>query len=136
MRTYRIMTRDQASQLVRAYAAAIATVVGVDARGTERGVSALACENALGDYTQDGRFYVHGVWQMPLPTEEHAATLAWLHDGWVAQGFQIKKYEWYDDSQGVVIALNPIDESELWVESTNPPVALAVVILSACYRPD
>jgi len=135
MRTYRTMTREQASQLVRAYAAGIATVVGVDARQTEIGVNCLACENSLGEFADDGRFYVHGVWQMPLPSREQAATLVRLHDGWAAQGFQIKKFEMFSDAQGVVMAENPIDEVQLMVDSTVPPTAVAVVVLSACYRP-
>ncbi len=135
MRTYRTMTREQASELVRDYAAVIATVVGADAGETEVGVNCLACENSLGEFADDGRFYVHGIWQMSLPPGEQAATLVRLHDDWAAQGYQIKKFEMFSDVQGVVIAENPIDEVELMVESTVPPTAVAVVILSACYRP-
>lgn len=134
MTTYRTMTPEQASQLVRAYATGIATTVGADARDTEKGVNVLACENDRGEFADDGRFYIHGVWQIPLPAGEQAATLARLHDGWAAQGLQITKFEMYGRDEGVVMAENPLDGAQLTVTSTEPPTAVAVVILSACYR--
>jgi hypothetical protein len=135
MRTYRTMTREQASELVRDYAAAIGREVGVDARATEIGVNSVACENDLGEFADDGRFYIHGVWQMPLPTEEQAATLVRLHDGWAAKGYRVTKFEMFSDDHGVVMAENPGDDVQLAVTSTVPPTAVAVVVLSACYLP-
>lgn len=129
------MTEERAGELVREYAAAVATVVGVDARQTETRVSPAACENSRGELADDGRFYVQGNWRMPLPPAEQAATLVRLHDGWVALGYEIKKFQMFSETEGVVIAENPVDEVELMVESGVPPIAVAVVIMTPCYRP-
>ena len=135
MRVYRTMTEQQAIELVRVHAAAIATVVGVDARQTETLVSRAACENIRGELADDGRFYIQGNWQMPLPAAEQASTLARLRDGWAAQGYGIKKFQMFSDDEGLIIAENPVDEVELMVESGVPPIALAIVIITPCYRP-
>jgi hypothetical protein len=71
----------------------------------------------------------------PLQEREQAATLARLRDGWAAEGMQITRFELYGDDRGVVMATNPLDEVQLAVTSTEPPTAVAVIILSACYRP-
>jgi hypothetical protein len=135
MRIYRPMTEQQASQLVRDYAQAIAAIVGVDAAQTETRVRPSPCENSSGQIAEDGRFYVQGNWRMPLPPAEQVATLVRLHDGWAAQGFHIKKFQTFSDTEAVVIAENPTDEVELMVESGVPPIAVAVVIMTPCYRP-
>ncbi|HZM80064.1 MAG TPA: hypothetical protein VFC19_30385 [Candidatus Limnocylindrales bacterium] len=135
MRVYRTMTEQQAGNVVRAYATAIATVVGVDARRTETLVTPMACENEFGQLAEDGRFYVQGTWQMPLPPGEQAAALARLHDGWAAQGFEIKQFEMFSETEGVVIAENPVDEVEVMVESGRPPIAVAVMVMTPCYQP-
>jgi hypothetical protein len=135
MRVYRAMTEQQAGDLVRGYAAAIATVVGVDAGQTETRVAPSACENSQGLTADDGRFYVQGNWQMPLPPGEHASTLERLRDGWAGKGYEIKKFHMFSDTEGVVIAENPVDEVEMMVESGVPPIAVAVMIMTPCYRP-
>ena len=136
MTVYRTMSEEQATNLIRAHAAAIGTAVGVDARQTENLMSKAACENAAGERAEDGRFYMQGNWLMPLPPHEHAAVLLRLHDDWAAQGYQIKKFEMFSEDEGVIIAENPVDEVELWLESGVPPIALAVVIMTPCYRPN
>jgi hypothetical protein len=135
VRTYRTMSEEQASAQVRDYAATIAAVVGADAKETERGVSRLACANWRGDFARDGRFYIHGVWQMPLPADKHPSTLERLRESWAAQGYIIKGFKMSDDIRGSVVAENPSDEVELSVVSTVPPSAVAVMVMSACYRP-
>lgn len=135
MRDYRTTTEEQARKVVRDHAAAIARVVGVDAAQTETLVSRAPCENERGELADDGRFYVQGSWQMPLPPGEQAATLVRLHDGWAAQGYHIKKFQMFSQTEGVVIAENPVDEVEVMVESGVPPIAVAVLIMTPCYRP-
>jgi hypothetical protein len=128
------MSEEQARAKVRDYAAAIAAVVGVDAKEAEMGVSRLACGNWRGEFARDGRFYVHGIWQMPLPAAEHPTTLERLRESWAAQGYIIKRYRMLDDIRGSIIVENPSDEAELSVVSTVPPSAVAVMVMSACYR--
>jgi hypothetical protein len=72
---------------------------------------------------------------MPLPAARHPATLAQLRDSWAAQGYKIKSFRMFSDIEGVVVAENPADEVEVAVTSTVPPTAVAVLVLSACYRP-
>jgi hypothetical protein len=107
----------------------------VDPRDTETQLLSLACENSRGEPAEDGRFYVQGNWQMPLAPADHAATLVRLHDEWAAQGYAIKKFQMFSENEGVVIAENPVDEVEVLVESGVPPIAVAVLIMSPCYRP-
>lgn len=137
-RTYRTMSEEQARARVRDYAATIAAVVGVDAKEAEKGVSRLACENWRGEPARDGRFYIHGIWQMPLPAAKHSATLERLRESWAAQGYIIKRLKMFNDiegSTGSITVENPSDQVELSVMSTAPPSAVAVMIMSACYRP-
>jgi hypothetical protein len=129
------MTEQQASELVRSYAGAIAAVVGVDAAQTETRLRPSPCENSSGQTADDGRFYVQGNWRMPLAPSDQVATLVRLHDDWTVQGYQIKKFQTFSDTEAVVIAENPVDEVELMVESGVPPIAVAVVIMTPCYRP-
>jgi hypothetical protein len=134
-RIYRVMTEQQAGEHARAYAAQIAAVVGADAPQTETRLGPAPCENSSGEPADDGRFYVQGNWQMPLPAADHPGTLARLRENWAAQGYEIKKFQMFNDIEGVIIAENPVDEVELTVESGMPPTAVAVVILTPCYRP-
>lgn len=135
MRPYLTMSQEQATALLRVHATAIATTLGVDARQTEKLIVCLACENNRGELATDGRFYAQGSWLMPLASHEHTTTLLRLHDAWVEQGYTIKKFELLAENRGVLIAENPADEVELLVESGVPPIAFAVLIMTACYRP-
>lgn len=135
MRAYRTMSKEQATGLIRAHATALAAIVGVDAGQTEKLVVSLACENSRGELADDGRFYTQGSWLMPLASHAHATTLLRLHDAWVDQGYGIKKFQMFTENKGLLIAENPADEVELLVESGQPPIALAVLIMTPCYRP-
>jgi hypothetical protein len=103
-RTYRTMSEEQASALVRDYGAKIAAAIGVDARVTETRVVRSACENSRGEFARDGRFYIQGNWQMPLPAAKHPRTLAHLRDSWGAQGYTIKRFRMFGDIDGMIIA--------------------------------
>jgi hypothetical protein len=135
MRANRTMTEEQAIALVRTHATAIAAVVGVDARQTETLMSPGACQNSAGETAPDGSFFVQGNWQMPLPSYSHATTLLRLHSDWVDEGYAIKKFQMFSENEGVIIAENPVDEVEVWIESGVPPIALALTILTPCYHP-
>jgi hypothetical protein len=134
-RTYRTMTEAQAAALVRSHAAAIGAVLGVDAKAAETRVGRAACESSTGDIARDGRFFIQGNWQMRLLAAEHPVVLVRLRDLWSAQGYKIKRFKMFNDIEGLIIAEDPNDEVEIAVESGRPPIAVAVLILSPCYRP-
>ncbi|GIH07317.1 hypothetical protein Rhe02_53840 [Rhizocola hellebori] len=129
------MTEDEAGEYARAYAEAVAAVIGGDAAESETRVSPAPCENSRGEPAGDGRFYVQGNWQMPLPAAEHPGTLERLREMWEAEGYQIKRFQMFNEVEGVIIAENPSDQVEVIVESTMPPTALAVVVMTPCYQP-
>jgi hypothetical protein len=135
MTAYLMMSEQQARELVRAHAAAVAAIVGVDAGQSEKLLKALPCENSEGEPADDGRFYVQGSWLMHCPSHAHATTLLRLHDAWLDQGFEIRKFQMFSENEGVLVAANPVDGVELLVESGVPPIAFAVLITSGCYRP-
>jgi hypothetical protein len=128
------MTQPQLiSDQVRAYATAIGAIIGADPATTETRVGPAPCETSGSEVTGNA-YYIQGNWQMPLPPADHSGALARLRDSWVEQGYEIKRFHMFSDTEGLVIAENPVDKFELMAESAAPPTAVAVVIMSPCYR--
>jgi hypothetical protein len=131
----RVMTEQQATEHVRAYAAVIATLAGTDPAATETRISPTPCEGKNGELAEDGRYYMQGNWQMPLAPQQQAATLTGLRDTFTAKGYEIKRFQLFKENEGVVIAENPADGVQITAESTIPPTALAVVVITDCLMP-
>jgi hypothetical protein len=52
-----------------------------------------------------------------------------------SKGYQVRDFRMFNDTEGVVSVENPQDEVQVSVQSTRPPTALAVLIVTPCYRP-
>src|SRR5688500_14377604 len=98
MTTPRAISEQDAGEQVRAYAATIGAGVGADAAATETRVGPAPCETRGGDVTGNP-FYVQGNWQMPLPAAEHPATLDRLHGIWTAEGYDIKRFQMFSETE-------------------------------------
>ncbi len=126
-------THAEATQQVREYAQTVAAAIGLGGVAEyETGVSASPCRGPNDETAGDGRFYVQGNYQLPL-TVDHERVLASLHDSWRAQGWAIKAFRMFTEDEGTVSAENPSDNIQISVESTRPPTALALLILTPCY---
>lgn len=130
-----VKTQAQAEVLVRGHAAAVAAVLGVKAADHETGVKPAPCQGKGGEVAKDGRFYTQGNYQLPLPASEHPRVLAALRDRWQRDGYRIKEFRMFNETEGTVAAENPADEVQISAESTRPATALALLILTPCYLP-
>jgi len=130
-----VKTQAQAETLVRGHADAVAAMLGVKAADHETGVKPSPCQGKGGEVAKDGRFYMQGNYQLPLPAGEHPRVLAALRDQWQRDGYQIKEFRMFNETEGTVAAESPADEVQISAESTRPATALAVLILTPCYLP-
>lgn len=128
------MQQTEAFQRVRDHAQAVGQMLGVDASGHETGVSAAPCLGPGGEPAPGGRYYAQGNYQLPA-AGEHAALLERLRDGWQGQGWTVKEFRMFNESEGTISAVSPQDGVEVALESSRPPTALALIIITPCYPP-
>jgi hypothetical protein len=128
------MTEAQARALVQSYADAAAASVSSELANYT--ASKAACQGRNGETAADGRFDVAAVAQIPLAADQHVATLQRIHDDWAAKGYEITDHRTFSDgTSGVVAARNPADRIQISLESTVPPTALALMVVTPCYLP-
>ena len=105
----------EVAELLRMHADRVAASVGVPLLGWA--VLAAPCEG------HDNRWNLSGHAQLPLDEAEHPAALARLRDAWSRLGHEVNGSS----------ALSPDDQIVISVQSTRPPTALALLLLSPCY---
>lgn len=131
----RVLSKQEATEQVRSYARTLAASFGASADQAETRVSDSPCQGRGGEVAEDGRFYVQGNYQMPLEPGEHPRVLSQLRDSWEQQGYTIKEFRMFNATEGTVSVENPTDEMQISLQSTRPPQALAVIIITPCYMP-
>ncbi len=127
-------TESEVFQRVRDHAQAVAKLVGADAADHETGVATSPCLGPDGQPAPGGRFYAQGNYQLPV-AGDHAAVLARLRDTWQEQGWSIKEFRMFNEGEGTVSAENPADGIQVAAESSRPPTALALLVITPCYAP-
>ena len=130
----RTMAEAEAKSLIQSYADAAATSLHGELRNSL--VGPAPCEGRQGELATDGRYYVAGHAQIPLAEGTHVETLRAVRDAWAARGYEITDHRTFPDgATGVVAATNPADGVQISLESGVPPTAVALLVLSPCYRP-
>jgi hypothetical protein len=134
-RPLQTMREADVVQLVKAYADSTAATLG--GRLENWSTVSMPCQGAGGDLTTDGRWTLSGHAQIRVPEDRHAVTLRRLRDLWTGQGYRITEFRTFppDNRQGRLIGSNPADGVSISLQSTTPPQAFAVLILTPCYKP-
>ena len=129
----RTMAEDQANAVVQSYAQAAATLLHAEL--VSYATNRAPCEGRQGEISTDGRYYVSAHAQIPLAEGTHVERLTAVRDEWAGRGFEITDHRTFADGvTGVVAATNPADGVQISLESGVPPTALALLVLTPCYR--
>jgi hypothetical protein len=127
-----ISEADAISQVNR-YAQSVADLIGTSKPENPK-ASGAACEGKAGEFSEDV-YYVQGSYQIPLPNEQHVATLGRLRDQWRERGYTVKDDRTFpEQNRGILVVNDPADGYTVWIQSTKPPTALALIIHTPCYR--
>jgi hypothetical protein len=127
------LAEADATRQVQQYADQIVTLIG-NTNLTNPAVSAAPCEGKAGKLSED-IYTVQGVYQLPLPAEQHLTTLARVRDAWRDQGYTITEDRTFPSNDGgTLTADNPTDGYRLDLTSTSPATMVRLLIHSACYR--
>lgn len=134
-RPLQTMHKADAVRMVKTYAETIASTLS--SRVENWSTVSVPCEMRGGDLATDGRWRLSGHAQIRVPEDQHAGTLHRLRDLWTAQDYEITEFRLFppDKKQGRIIASNPADGVSVSLQSTEPPQAFAVLILTPCYQP-
>ncbi|MDG4788669.1 hypothetical protein O7626_22545 [Micromonospora sp. WMMD1102] len=93
----------------------------------------VPCDDPGGDLADDGRYQVSGSWQVPLPPGRHRATFRQLREDWQARAIEITEYRELPDGVKVSLAgRDPAAGFSLSLTSTQPPDAVALLVVSSC----
>jgi hypothetical protein len=119
---------------VREQANTVLADLGLPPPSTAPDIGPAPCSDAGGS-ADDGRFYVAGAWQVPLPSAQQIATLRRVRDTWQAKGYEITDYRELPSGVEVVLAAgNPTNGYSLSLITTSPPIAVAMLVSSPCMK--
>jgi hypothetical protein len=131
--TMKTIPEADAISQVNQYAQKVADLIG-NTRLEDPAVSGAACEGKAGEFSEDV-YYVQGSYTVPLPNEQHIATLGRLRDQWRKEGYTVKDDRTFpDQNRGILVVNSPADGYTVWIQSTKPPTALALIIHTPCYQ--
>jgi hypothetical protein len=137
MQNLKTVPRAEAKQIADDYADRTVAMIGGDAKLVEPEHATPPCEGPGGN-TNDTVYYAAGHYQIaPIPEDQQLPTLQRLREQWQRQGYTIKGDRVFSNGRrGELKVMNPADEFEIVVITTEPPTAFALSISSPCYQSD
>lgn len=137
MQNLKTVPRAEAERMTDDHARRVVAMIGSGVKLNNPGHTTPPCDGA-GGKTSDTVYYAAGHYQIaPVQEDQQLPTLRRLREQWQQQGYTIKRDRVFPDGKtGELAVESPGDEFEIHLESTEPPIAFAVLISSPCYRSD
>jgi hypothetical protein len=124
---------DQATSEVKQYAETTRTAIGAGAF-TQANENVTPCEGRAGELSDpEDVYYVQGNYQLLVPADQQADTLAKAREQWERDGHTITKERSFGPDGTGEVSASSSDGHTLTLSSGQPP-AMLLLVASPCYR--